>query len=143
MNSIFAKWGAVLLLLVLSLPSLADEIYIRNRAFKGEVITNGSSIEIELEAAAKALKAELKKDGDSWTLDGDAIPARLVEGKNFVALDALSEIGYKVVKNSSLGTIDVHQKSVASDAAKKPASEAGSWSKVSDKPTIVYFGADW
>lgn len=135
---------AALMLLALALPSLADDIYIRNRAFKGEVITTAGTIEIELEAAAKALKAELKQDGDSWTLDGDVIKARSVDGKNFVSLDALSEAGYKVVKNSSLGTIDVHKKAEeVADSEGKPAPATGKWTAMSDKPTLVYFGASW
>lgn len=129
------------MLLVLSLPSFADDIFIRNRAYKGEVITMGGTVEIELEAAAKALKAELKKNGNSWTIDGEAIQARSVEGKNFVSLDSLHKAGYKVIKNPSMGTIDVHQKSEAvANSGEKP--DPAAWGK-KDGPTLVYFGAKW
>ena len=134
---------AALMLLVLSLPSFADDIFIRNRAYKGEVIKMGGDVEIELEAAAKALKAELKQDGGSWTLDGEAIQARSVDGKNFVTLESLNKAGYKVIKNPSMGTIDVHQKAKAvAKTGDKPKRAPGNWGTKTG-PTLVYFGAKW
>ena len=145
MKHFFAKsCFAVLMTLILSLPSIADDIFIRNRAYKGEVISIGGTVELELKAAAQALRAELEKGESSWILDGEPIETRAIEGKSFVTLDSLGKAGYKIIKNPNLGTIDVHQKSKAvAKSGDRPKGDASDWGAINRGPTVVYFGADW
>ena len=117
-------WAGVLCL-QLGLWAGADQLYIRNRPFKGEVVRESGKTWVGLTALAEALGLKLTGDpqqGYVLAVDGEASPPG--EGKAnvhgseiptlpgasglLVALeDACPLLGARMVANKSLGTVDV------------------------------------
>ena len=110
-------------------PALGDDLYVRNRLFKGGVSSVNGGLWVELEPFAAALKLQAKKtangafvlsaSGNSaepegakpgmvWVND-TLVPSQDVDGKLYVPLEQVAQLlGAKIVKNHDLQTIDVN-----------------------------------
>lgn len=103
----------------------AEEVYIRNRLFKGKTMGAGDQLWLELEPLAKALRWSLSGDSESGFIlsedeqspgppgmgkvlvNGTELPVK-TEGAILVKLaDLAPVIGAKVNSNRELGTVDV------------------------------------
>lgn len=145
------KLSVVFLLCALfSLSAHADDVFIRNRAFKGQVEQSGGQTWLELKPLAKALKWTLVGDeqkGFALSEDGSATPpgsgkvsvngqeVTTRNGTSFVALEEIAPlIGAKVVTNKELGTIDVN--------LVKPKGQSGTGNAIGSFPyTLLEFSA--
>ncbi len=132
---------AFALLLIFCLPAAAQELYVRNRPFKGDVRGSGTSALVHLNELAKALEVKVEEQDGSYLLDGHPVTVEMVEGQPYLTLSTLSKSGFRVVENSDLGTIDVYKPVAAKAPAKSASNSSSSWG--ASGPTLVYFGAQW
>lgn len=96
-------------------PVTAQELYVSNRPFKGEIDKTGSSLMVEVEPLAKALKLELVVADGQVKLKDRSIPVTVSpSGKNLVILDQFAAAaGLTVRKNPDFGHIDVYANTAA------------------------------
>jgi hypothetical protein len=125
--------------------ALAEDIYVKNKPFKGDVIGQGMNAEISLMDIGKALDLEVVSDNGRWTLGELNLPGRELDGKIYVYLSDLKKAGLTVIHSPELGTIDISVPKGERNANKgeddgPPAADAD-WG--GNKPTLVYFGAAW
>lgn len=167
----FLKLGLfVLLATALTASSWAEDVYVKNKPFKGHASGSGSATMVEAKAMLKALGiSDFQIEGGQLVMGEQSVPVQSGPKGPMVSLQALTEaLGAKMVLNSGLGTIDVYQgaeKSVASrhQPVIKKTGEAPSHSPpvvkakqdtpgdkvavedymVFGKTNIVYFYADW
>lgn len=138
----------LLIALLLSNALSAQEVYVRNKPFKGEVSGLGQDQRVNLEALATAVEMELKEvEGVLLIGEGEASqgePGQLVvngksltlsdgdEGK-MVNLKAFSEAaGLRYNHNRELGTVDISIPPPESKTA-----GGGKWSALVGSPGIV------
>lgn len=133
----------MLLLLTLVLAAAdAEELWVRNRRFHGEVQGSGTTMLVELRRLTKALDLKLHRRGEGWALapGDDEVPAGsvLVRGKTLpltagqegplVSVAAFAEaVGGVLKRNSELGTIDLYLPEETAEAAgdwEEPASSS-------------------
>ncbi len=124
------------LLLALVLPAASDQLYVRNRPFKGAVVREGKMTWVELQSLATVLEAKLvSAEGGGYQLSRESVEAapvaagkvaigdKLVETRdvNGQAMSSLEEVspllGLKITQNRSLGTVDVNFAAAAQSAA--------------------------
>lgn len=116
--------GCFLLVLFLVSIGYAEDLYVRNRLFKGQVSKINGKLWVELAPFAKAIKWKLTGDSQSGyalsetsskelpgagkvTVGGTEVSSQ-DDGVFLVSLDEIAPIiGAKVVLNRELGTIDV------------------------------------
>lgn len=129
-----------LFLLVLQ-PCLGDELYIKNREFKGPASGSGASLQVGLEALIQALGLQSRKDSGGWLVSRQSIGSELstvpglvtVEGVTVPLLDNpegpmvnladfLKPLSMEVVSNPALGVLDVRE---VRDSAKTAALSSG------------------
>ena len=112
----------------------AQDIYIKNKLYKGPSSGSGSSMMVGVESFLKALKVsdfEIK-DG-KLMISGETADVQAGDTESMIALDKLSDLlGLKVIANKDLGTIDVYK------GKGKMANSAGRGSKANKSlPTVV------
>lgn len=159
--------GISLLALLCSSAS-ADQLYIRNRPFKGVVKKADGRLWVDLKTFAAALGATVEEGESGTTIKmPDAAEASKVEtmqenGTVMVPLEGTAKlVGARVVANKQMGTIDVSLAPAvmkpAGDAAAAPVvsgpiirdiNKAGSDVEVTSmlvpgRTNIVEFGAEW
>lgn len=99
---------AMALLMIQLGPSAAEDIYIKNRLFKGQVTGEGMGASLALEDLAKALDLPLTPGPEFYQL-GD-YRVRFWKGDEGTVYGRLSELknaGITVVQNPTLKTIDI------------------------------------
>lgn len=124
--------AALLLAGMLVSPLAAEQVYVRNKPFKGAVSGQGASTMVELQGLAQALGLKVESVNGGWVVNQGADMAGpgkvIVSGKEvqaqvqgesvLVNLKEFSEaVGARFVVNKSMGTIDVNM-------AVKPITEA-------------------
>ena len=121
------KLSVLLALTTTILPATGDQLYVRNRPFKGAMVREGKVTWIELQSLATALGAKLATaEGGGFQLSltsiepalvpagkvaigSDLLDARDVNGTLLVSLEGVSALlGLKVIPNKALGTVDVN-----------------------------------
>lgn len=146
--------------------ALADELYVRNQPFQGQVSGSGDAMTAELVPLARALGATVREVNGGWvvTLDPEsqvgmdqAGPGQVVvegmpvgvslgaDGKPMVGLRALAQpLGGTVKVNRELGTVDVYLTTAGAapaqdwgDGGSSAAADTGTPSGV----VLAYFGA--
>ncbi len=124
------------LFLALIFPAAADQLYVRNRPFKGAVVREGKVTWVELQTLATVLEARLvPAEGGGFQLSREPVEAapvaagkvavgdklleaREVNGQAMIALEEVSPLlGLKIMQNRSLGTVDVNYAPAAQTAA--------------------------
>lgn len=160
------RFGLLLLLAaVICTSSWAEDLYVKNKAFKGHSTGSGSSMMVEVEAMLKALGiSDYTITDDQLVVNDKTLSVQAGAEGPMISLKALTEaIGAKVVHNSGLGTIDVYQgaekRAAAPSSTKAAAAELPPVVKAAQsspggtvvledymaygKKNIVYFYADW
>jgi hypothetical protein len=150
----------------------AEQIYIRNRPYKGTIKRHTGGLWIEVRGLADALGVSLEEDGQGGyrvtRAQGESLTLT-VETLDGVAMTPLEEsskaLGARFVRNKQMDSIDVSlapaKTSEAPAAASRPPAEAGplapielnkkspgstvniASSLVPGRMNIVEFGADW
>ncbi len=109
--------GLVLCLLLTGgvTPATAQDLYVSNRPFKGEVSKAGSGLMVEIEPLAKALKLDISVVGSEVKIKDRSIPVTVSpNGKNLVVLEQFAAAaGLTVRKNPDFGHIDVYANTAA------------------------------
>lgn len=130
-------------------PVSAQEIYVKNKPFKGQTLGQGKDLELCLPDLAEALGVDSKQENGVWTLGDATVSGHQVNGNIFVHISALKEAGFTVVFNTALGTLDIteNKKSAQADGdsgkvPRKGEVDASNWGGGTG-PTLVYFGASW
>jgi len=119
------------LLGVLAVAVQADQLYIRNRPFKGHVVQSGKNVWVDLEALATALEAKLVRteqggyvlqlkdaaepadppqvNAGQVAVGEQLLPTQDNNGTPLVSLtDGAAALGLRVSHNASMKTIDAH-----------------------------------
>ena len=117
----------------------AEDIYVKNKVFKGTVVGSGMTSEINLQELSKALELEYEEQNGLWKLGDYEVPGREQDGMILVTLQDLKKAGLYVKHSPDLGTIDIAIPKAKAAVAK---GSGGAWGG-SNKPTLVYFGASW
>ena len=109
--SLFLAFGAS--------PVVAQELYVSNRPFKGEVTKAGSGLMVEVEPLAKALKLEVVVSDGQVKIKDRSVPVTVsASGKNLVILDQFAAAaGLTVRKNPDFGHTDVYANTTAPSGA--------------------------
>ena len=151
----FVKFSLLVALAVTSLlPATADQLYVRNRAFKGAVVREGKVTWVELKTLATALDAKLAtSEGGGYQLSRTGVePAPVAAGKVAIGTelldtrdvngqimvpleDAARLLGLKITPNRALGTVDV-----SFAVTQAPASGDGKAAKRSPNPAAISAG---
>lgn len=129
-KSRMGRWAVSLGILAgLSLPIPCEQLYVRNRPYKGVVIRNSGQLWVELSGFAQALGARLEQnaEGGIWVhqaadaaLETPVAAGKVVigsqeveaqngaDGQVLVPMEVAARLlGARVIPNKSLGTIDV------------------------------------
>ena len=117
------------LLGALSLSLSAEQLYIRNRPFKGAVQVNGKALWVELKSFAQAIEANISQsEGGGYRLSRTPLSEELppvaagkvaigellldsqdIKGTTMISLDESAKpLGLRVSRNPQLGSIDVN-----------------------------------
>lgn len=123
------SWLSVAVMCALmALPALAEELWVRNQPFKGQVQGTGPAMLVELDPLVKALDLQVKVEGDSVVFGDFSVPIqRQPDGTGMVNLTELAgPAGLKIKRNPTLGTVDVYAASVGTGSR-------GDWAAVEAK----------
>ncbi|MBS2040950.1 hypothetical protein JST97_38545 [bacterium] len=154
------------LLGLLCIPTSAEQLYIRNRPFKGAVKKSDGRLWVDLKTFAEALGATVEEGESGTTIKmPEAAEASKLEtmqdnGVVMVPLEGTAKlVGARVVVNKQMGTIDVSMAAaVTRPAGNAPAAVAGPIIRninksgsdvevttmlVPGRTNIVEFGAEW
>ncbi len=97
-----------LFLLLLGAAVQAEEIWIKNRPFPGQVVKEGGQVWVEVLSFAKALGLTAALNGEAAVIDGKSLP---VVKKGELSLINLSEsvkaLGGVMRSNKEMGTLDI------------------------------------
>lgn len=118
---LFSRRIATLLItLVLAMSASAQDLYVSNRPFKGEVVKAGNSLQVEVEPLLQALKLNAKVEGGAVKVgDKSVTVTQSPSGKNMVSLaEFAAAANLTVRKNADFGHTDVYANTTA---------PAGSW----------------
>ena len=155
--------ATLLTFLLLSSAALADDVYVKNKLFKGQVQGAGQNLSVDAKDLLTALGISDYTIKNGLLIVGKS---KVTLNGGFVLLKDIAEAtGAKVVVNAALGTVDVYQSTekkaytptVAEEKPKRSRSReysAGGWktdfaqgvrmAKSSNKPILLYFtGSDW
>lgn len=126
------RFIALLLTLVLLslLPLAAEELWVRNRPFKGQVEGKGASLKVDLDALLKALELKANIQGNDVIFGDFKVPIETNSaGTRMVLLrDMATGAGLRIRKNPDLGTVDVFTEAAGSG-------DKGDFSAISDSPS--------
>lgn len=149
---------------------MGDDIYVKNRLYKGPSSGSGSAIKVGVKSIFKALKvSDYKVEGNTVTVGDKSATADAGDAEPMILLSDLKMlVGAKVIVNKELGTIDVYKDGSKAAAVAAPVSTSRKTaapakqasvvkaqqaqpgdkvaledSMVFGKQNIVYFYADW
>jgi hypothetical protein len=126
-----------LLLVSLFSSARADDVFLGNKPFKGQVYGVGSDIRVSLQDLAGALGVTAEQTSQGWQLAGK--PVKVVEdhGAVWIGLDDIPPELVRVVRNKEFGTIDMFK---VAGGQSTSAPVKGSWG---GDGVLVFFGASW
>ena len=112
---------------LLLLPLSAEELWVRNRPFQGQVEGKGNSMKVDLDALLKALELEATIQGNEVIFGDFKVPIETdSSGVRMVLLrDMATGAGLRIRKNPDLGTVDVFTETAGSG-------DKGDFSAISD-----------
>ena len=124
-------WPWLLIILILGsllAPVSAQEIYVNNRAFKGESSGSGPSMYLELAPLAKMLKLDVQVEDGQHSVNSQALRVQVSGDKTLVLLDSLAEAaGLRVDRNASMNTVDIRRRPKRSASATASSEPSGDW----------------
>lgn len=165
------RWIACLALAaLLTSPAWCEQVYIRNKPFKGAVAGKGPQTTVDLASLVQALGMTLTQVNGNWVVTGAGQTASLPEGATQdgmqlyyqgKAIGKMSEGGATMVPliataqslgavakhNKDMGSIDVNlpvgQMTAAEPRPASSGSSSTSTSSFSSKYKMVHFWASW
>lgn len=155
--------ASALIPLLIGSVCLADDLYVKNKLFKGEVQGAGQSLRVDAKVLLEKLGVSDYSIADGVLVIGEV---RIPLQESLAPLQQLADaVGAKVVVSPELNTVDVYQSTekkayqpppVKQTKKNDPAKEyyAGGWqtdwdaasriAKRTGRPMLVYFsGSDW
>lgn len=123
------------LVVVLAVPALANNVFVGNKPFKGQVVGTGSEVRFNFFDLAKALKYEIVEGEDGWTMAGYALATFEESGVIWVNLEDIPKELVRVVRSTELNTLDLYR------VATLDSGPVEDWAGADGK--LVYFYADW
>ncbi|MEW6280815.1 MAG: hypothetical protein AB1758_19525 [Candidatus Eremiobacterota bacterium] len=155
--------------LVLSLAGWSEQVYVRNKPFKGQVSGAGKAVTVDLQGLVSAMGLTLTEVGGNWVVTAEGEEASLPEGATGTGsiyfkgqavgsapegaatmvplFDTATALGGSVKSNPGLGTIDVYlggNQPVASTTPTQPGSQpSGDWGAGSSDYRLINFWASW
>ncbi len=135
-----SRWAfGLFLFLSLSGGGLAQDLYVSNRPFKGEVAKSSGGILVELEPFLTALKMKGTVEGGAISINGKIVAVTTsASGKSMVLLpEFAAAAGLTVRKNADFGHTDVY----ASTSA--PSGDWSTTASASGGPSQSQGGADY
>lgn len=125
----------ILLTLTLAMPVWANNVFVSNQPFEGQVVGTGSEVRFNLSDLAEALGVEADEvDGKGWVLAGFPVETFEEGGITWVKLSSLPQKLVRVVRSEELNTVDLYLKK---DVAAAPDDSWGA------DGVLVYFYASW
>jgi hypothetical protein len=95
------------MLIALCCSASAEDVYVKNKPFKGTTYGSGMDTELGLEALAEQLGMKFRENNGLWDLGEYTIPGRTLDGVVIVPLSALRDAGFRVMLSPDLDTIDI------------------------------------
>lgn len=150
------RWlTCALLVLALACSAAAEQVFVRNKPYKGTVQGSGAQIQVELGAFVEALGMALTERNGNWVIAAagetpaapDGLTGKIIYAgqpladapqgaATVVPMRLLAEaVGAKVVVNQDLGTVDVYAPKPDRPAAAADAGNPG-------YPTLIFFTSD-
>lgn len=128
--------GAVVICLLLANAAFAQDLFVRNKPYKGEKKGRAPEIVVRLDEVAKALDMPAAKAETGWTLNGVSVPTTEEGGTVYIKLSDLTLAGAQVTHNKDFNTIDVNRPVASGAAAAGGDATEGSW-------VMVHWTAPW
>lgn len=126
--------SGLLVLMFSPLAGWADNVFISNKPYKGQLYGVGNDIRFPIEEIARALGLRVDQTPEGWFLAGSRINTTEELGVVWVRLDALPNDRVRVVRNKEFNTVDLYR--VGSKGDFQPKTWGG-------EATLVFFGASW
>lgn len=126
---------AGLMAATLAVPVWADNVFVANKPFKGQVYGVGQELRFSLEDLGKALSARVVETPEGWFLAGQQVKVSKSQGVVWIDIDDLPTSVVKVVRNTQMKTLDLY--SVAGSSVTPSQDNWGG------SGTLVFFGASW
>ncbi len=99
----------LLVVLALIAPGAAQNVFVNNKPFKGAVIGESSSLQLEAQTLVEMTSIGLRIVEGKLMLDGAEVPTTTEDGKLMVDAQALAtQAGGRYVVNRELGSVDVY-----------------------------------
>lgn len=118
---------AVLLIFSTLSSGLAEDLWVRNRPFRGAVLGDGSEMLVQMDLFLQALEVEADDQGDVVVIGGFPITVQEQRGTRFVHLrDVVDAAGLRLSRNPAMNTVDVRHPSAGTGSR-------GNWSEVFDE----------
>ena len=125
---------ATLLLLFIAPSAWADDIFVANKPYKGQIYGIGADVRFSLDDLAKALSIPVNQTPEGWFLGSRKVEVHEEHGVVWVSLDDLPTDLIRVVRNKEFATIDIYR---VEGASTDPAQE--SWAGGG----LIFYGANW
>ncbi len=93
----------------LILAASADEVFVSNQPFAGQVLGTGSKTRLKLDDLASALESVADRGEDGWTIDGFPVETTQENGVVWVEVGALPEGLVRVIRSDELETLDIYK----------------------------------
>lgn len=127
--------GLLLLTFVFPLAAGADEVFVSNKPFTGQMYGLGDDIRFSIKDLADSLEVQAVQTPEGWFFHGVAVPTTDEQGVVWVSLADLPPKVVRVVRNREFKSLDIYR---SKDAGK--AGQTGDWGGAG---TLVFFGASW
>lgn len=118
---------------MVSTASLADDVFVGNKPFKGQTYGVGTEVRFALADLAQALNYEAIQKPDGWYLGPMKVEVSENQGVMWIDLEDLPAELVRVVRNKDFGSIDLYR------VETKGAAQT-TWGGDS---TLIVFGANW
>lgn len=125
--------SALCLMLALTLPVWANNVYVGNKPYQGQVMGAGPGVLLVLSELGQALRMEVAQTEEGWTLGGVPVETKLEQNEVWVPIKSLPKDRVRVIVSSELNTVDIY-------ASEIPGGPTDGWGA---DGTMVYFYADW
>jgi hypothetical protein len=125
---------ALVLFCLAPLAARADDVFIGNKPFQGQVYGVGNDIRFSLLDLGQALGLPVRQTPEGWLMNGRKVRVSEDHGVVWIALDELSSDEVRVVRNKEFGTIDLYRLEEETASGKKQWGGDG---------VLVFFGASW
>ena len=98
-----------LLIVSLAVPATAQQVYIKNKPFAGQVVKESGGLWVDLKSLEQALDFEARLEAEGASINGRLVRTMRYREVVFVSLSQVAAaVGASVRENPEFGTVDVH-----------------------------------